>query len=62
MTDLDFAKHEWRMYMRCCDTRDEDLARLHLLRWHNTCEKILEELMVLRRRRVFGIGVAAGVC
>jgi hypothetical protein len=51
MTDLEFAKHEWQMYMRCRDACDEDLARIHLLRWHNICEKILEELMVLRRGR-----------
>jgi hypothetical protein len=51
MTDFERAKYEWQMYMRCCDARNEGLARIRLDLWLDTCEKIVEDLMVLRRGR-----------
>jgi hypothetical protein len=51
MTDYERAKYEWQMYMRCRGARNEGLARTRLDRWFDACEKIVEDLMVLRRGR-----------
>jgi hypothetical protein len=51
MADLERAKHAWQMYMRCRDARNEALTRIRVDRWFDACEKIVEELMVLRRNR-----------
>jgi hypothetical protein len=51
MTDFERAKYEWRMYTCCSDARNEDLARIRLNRWFDACEKVVEDLMVLRRGR-----------
>ena len=54
MADPERAKYMWQMYMRCRDARNEGLARVRLDRWFDACEKIVEELMVLRRRLASG--------